>query len=178
MSMTLIAHTELTGTQASIEFTSIPSTFSDLKLVVSGRSTADEAGLYAFDNMSLLPNGSSSNISVRNLLTLVGFGVFSNTDTTLSGGAANGVGATASTFANVEIYIPNYRSSNNKSWSYDAVTESNGSFAYLAIGAGLWSQTTAISSLTLDLKNGSFVQYSSATLYGITAGSDGTTVVS
>ena len=176
--MQLIQTVTVPSTQATIELLSIPATFTDLKIVISGRSTADEAGLYAFDNLSLLPNGSSSNISVRNLLTLVGNGVFSNTDTTLSGGAATGVGATSSTFSSVEIYMPNYRSANNKSWSYDAVTESNGTFAYLAIGAGLWSQTTAISSLTLDLKNGSFVQHSSVSIYGITAGSDGTTVVS
>ena len=39
MTYTLIAHTELTGTQASVTFSSIPATFTDLLLVGSARTS-------------------------------------------------------------------------------------------------------------------------------------------
>jgi hypothetical protein len=75
-----------------------------------------------------------------------------------------------STFANNEIYIPNYTSSNFKSVSIDSVSEANQAGAvYQDMVAGLWSTTSAITSITLtSLSTGNnFVQYSTATLYGI-----------
>jgi len=33
--------------------------------------------------------------------------------------------------------------------------------------AGLWSQTAAITAISLNDQNGSFIQHSTATLYGI-----------
>jgi hypothetical protein len=74
---------------------------------------------------------------------------------------------TASTFANVEYCFPNYAGSTNKSVSVDSVAENNATATYTMLNAGLWSQTTAISSLSLFLSSGNLAQYSTATLYGI-----------
>jgi hypothetical protein len=74
---------------------------------------------------------------------------------------------TASTFANNEVTIPNYTSSNFKSYSVDSVTENNATQAYAIFVAGLWSNTAAITSITLGLSSANFVQYSTAYLYGI-----------
>ena len=76
---------------------------------------------------------------------------------------------TSNTFSNTEIYIPNYTSSNNKSISVDAVTESTSNPIYASIVAGLWANSSAISSIKLAPMYGSlsYVQYSTATLYGI-----------
>jgi hypothetical protein len=84
----------------------------------------------------------------------------------------------AGIFSSSGVYIPNYAGSQNKSMSVDSVTEWDGTFAWTTIRAGLWSSTDAITSLTLTVSSGNFVQYSSASLYGVTAGSDGTTTVS
>jgi len=78
----------------------------------------------------------------------------------------------------VGIYIPNYTSSNAKSASIDGVSENNATASYQTIDAFLWNDTSAITSITLTLSGGNFAQYSSASLYGVTAGNDGITTVS
>ena len=78
-----------------------------------------------------------------------------------------GASATASTFGNVEYYIPNYAGSNNKSVSVDHVTENNATAAIAALTAGLWSDSAAITSVKITPGSGTFAQHSSATLYGI-----------
>jgi hypothetical protein len=64
-------------------------------------------------------------------------GVYADSNTTGSYGNAStlffegnlavGANSTASTFSNGEVYFPNYTSSNNKSFSADAVSEKNAS---------------------------------------------------
>ena len=104
-----------------------------------------------------------------------GVGSESNTttDVTLPTGAN-----TANTFSNASIYFPNYASSNFKSISVDSVDENNGTAAYQWIDAGLWSVTSAITSVTLTSQTSTLAEFSSASLYGITAGSDGIVAVS
>jgi hypothetical protein len=66
--------------------------------------------------------------------------------------------------------------------SVDLVTENNASGAFSAmqrIVAALWNDTDPITSIEFDADAATnYKQYSSVTLYGITAGSDGTTIVS
>jgi len=174
---TVIAHTEVgTGGPASITFSSIPASYTDLAIVVSARSTraaTDNSATFTF-------NSSTSNFSGR---YLSGSG-----SATESGTVTNyafqmpAVNATASTFGNVLIYIPNYTSTTTaKSYSVDIVTENNGAPANQTLVAGLWNPATqtAISSIsmTAGLSEG-FSQYSSATLFGITKGSSGGVTVS
>ena len=153
------------GGAANITFSSIPQTYTDIKVVVSART--DRSG-FTYDNIRTYPNGSSANLSDRYLLGY-GSGVTSATDTSGLGAAgAVGASATSNTFSNVEIYIPNYTSSNNKSFGTDAVLENNGTDGRQGITASLWSSTAAITSLQIVPSSGpNFVQYTTATLYGI-----------
>lgn len=75
--------------------------------------------------------------------------------------------ATASTFCNSEFYVPNYRSSNQKSVSADTAFENNTTAAGLVLLAGLWTGTAAISAIRIYPDGGNFAQYSTLTLYGI-----------
>jgi len=167
MALTYVAIATVTvgsGGSALIEFTNIPQNYTDLVVKVScrGDSTAT-----TFTAIRLLPNGSSSNGNTR---WIRGNGAAASSDVDATGiysGESTTNGATASTFANIEWYIPNYAGSTNKSFSIDSAHETNETTAYLHLVAGLWSQTTAISSITLDLAVGSFIQHSTATLYGI-----------
>jgi hypothetical protein len=86
--------------------------------------------------------------------------------------------ATANTFGNSSIYIPNYSGATNKSYSADGVNETNATQAFQELDASLWSNTASITQVTLSVENGNFVQYSSATLYGVKSGQSGTTTVS
>jgi hypothetical protein len=152
---------------ATMEFTSIPSTYTDLLVVFSGRT--DRTGTVA-DNTIMKINSSTSGYSAR-FLEGNGSSAGSFTDSNqppnyLFNSAA--VSATASTFSNVSIYIPNYAGSTNKSYSVDSVQETNATTAYARLSAALLSNTAAISSLTFTNDGGAnFVQYSTATLYGI-----------
>ena len=149
------------GGAATIEFTSIPQTYTDLCVMASMRSLGSQAGIY------IRPNGSTSNLSARKLY---GDGVSAASNTTGSSIFSFGInytGNTANTFSNMSIYIPNYTGSNYKSLSVDAVNETNATEAFSNFVAGLWSDTTAISSMTLLPESNSFAQYSTAYLYGI-----------
>jgi Ca2+-binding RTX toxin-like protein len=79
----------------------------------------------------------------------------------------DGSTATSNTFANAEIYIPNYANSSNKVFSYNAITENNSATAYIETWAALWSSTSAITSLTLGNGGANLVTGSSFYLYGI-----------
>jgi len=147
---------------ASIDFTSIPSTFTDLCVKVSSRS--DRVG--TTDNLFMKINGVTTNRSAR---VLYGNGSAASSFTeTLYVGELDALGSTASTFSSHEIYIPNYAGGTNKSFSVDGVTEQNGTAAYATLIAGLWSSTAAITSLSFYSGYGTtLVQYSTAYLYGV-----------
>jgi len=150
------------GGAASIDFTSIPSTYTDLCLKVSGRSASS-----GVNNYTLEFNNLSTNFSRRNLFgsgSSVGSGSASN-NTTFAIGEPNTY--TANTFDNLEIYFPNYAGSSNKSFSIDAVTENNATESYAVLEAGLWSNTSAINRIKIFPSGSTFLQYSTAYLYGV-----------
>jgi hypothetical protein len=156
------------GGAATIGFTSIPSTYTDLKLVVSVRTT--EANWYS--NILLNFNGSSS--ANYSFLRFIGIGGGTSTDgpftsqTTIYAGETDGSTATSNTFGNSDIYITNYTGSTYKAISIDKALENNSSSNnILGFVAALWSNTSAINSITLTPASGNFVQYSTAYLYGI-----------
>ena len=154
------------GGAATIDFSSIPGTYTDLMLVLSARATSTTA------TITVAFNGSSA--SFTNLyMQGNGSGVTSTTGTTLVGNASVSTD-TASTFGNLSIFIPNYAGSANKNFSVDTVSENNSGTAFTQIFTGVWANTAAITQITLSLAN--FAQYSSASLYGILKGSGGATV--
>jgi hypothetical protein len=56
----------------------------------------------------------------------------------------------------------------NKSSSSDGVTENNGAATTMALGANLWSNTAAITSIEIvGAASADFVEHSTAYLYGI-----------
>lgn len=151
---------------ATISFTSIPATYTDLKLVLSARS--DYSG--QSDEAYLKLNGSSASIySWRMVYGTVGTAASASDSAEgygIAGIQIDAATSTANVFANGEIYIPNYASADYKSVLMEHCTENNGS-ANLKLIAGLWSSTAAITSLSLSGQLGNFVQYSTASLYGI-----------
>lgn len=155
------------GGAASIEFTSIPATYTDLVLKTANRSTRSATT----DTLFLKFNNTTTSYSQRRLYafgTTVGSDSLSSTGLIIGGTTA--ANATANTFSNIEIYIPNYAGSTNKSVSSDGVSEDNSSSGnFLLLNAGLWSNTSAINQITLNCDVGNFAQYSTATLYGVTS---------
>lgn len=153
------------GGAATISFSSIPNTYTDLVLVMSLRAN----GSFGAGNISLYTNfnGTTTNRSFR---TLYGAGSTANSysGTTAGGSTVPGSLVTANTFNSYQAYIPNYNSSNNKSLSIDTVQENNSATDNeLDLQASLWSNTAAITSIEVTAPGNLFVQYSTAYLYGV-----------
>lgn len=154
------------GGANTIEFNNIPQGYTDIVLKLSGRTTTlTSVGESVFISF----NGSTSNFTGQ---LLYGTGSGSGSDA-LAGepryvGTQNSGSSTASVFANIELYISNYTSSNSKSYSSDGVTENNATESYQTLSTGLWSNTSPINAISLSPNSANkFAQYSSATLYGI-----------
>jgi hypothetical protein len=175
----VIQHIKVTNSTAvNFTFSSIPQTHTDLLLVFSCRTNL---GL-SFDDTSIRINGDSSNsYTNRTLRSREGA-------TTPIGGTGNrldvyessSTSAAANTFGSGKFYIPNYTLSGNKSISAEGFSgNTNISLIQGGLTAGLWTGNAPVTSITLFSANGtSFVQNSSATLYGITKGSSGGVTVS
>lgn len=150
------------GGASSIDFTSIPSTYTDLCVKYSLRANGTNAvGLFYFNS-----DTTNTNYAVRRLGG-DGSSAFSNSYSAPYGAYADKSSYTASTFSNGEIYIPNYTGSNYKSFSVDDVAENNATAADAFLTAGIWNNTAAITAIRITGAADAFVQYSTATLYGI-----------
>jgi hypothetical protein len=161
------------GGASAITFSNIPQTYDDLYLVVSGRATqAANDDALVFDL-----NGTTSNESVV-LLRGTGSSTLSASGSYLVMGYLAGASATANTFGNADLFISNYSNSTLvKSLSSNSVFENNGTAAIQQTQSMIWNSTSPVTSIQLKPDASNFVQYSSASLYGIKRGSDGKTEV-
>jgi hypothetical protein len=147
-----------------IDFTSIPSTYTDLKLVVSNRSDGSnnyfvakfngDTGTYSYLSKEMY--GSGSGVAGGGWGTVAYWGFF------------NKANSTANTFGQIEMYITNYASSKAKNVSIETITENNATAAFQSLHAGNWVGTSAITSVSIrpDAPN-NWAQYTTAHLYGI-----------
>lgn len=172
MTMTKIETITLGSAQASLVFSSIPSTSTDLMLLISARSATSALN----DYIKIKFNASTTGYSSR---WLYGTGSSASSYAGIAdyAGDINAGTSTSDTFSNNSIYIPNYAGATAKSWSADGVLENNATAVYMGIDAGLWTGTDAISTITLATGTGAnFTTGTTATLYGILKGSGGATV--
>ena len=159
---TLISAQTISSAVATITFSSIPQTYTDLQLVASCRVSASPAS-----DLILKFNGSSTGYTQKYIIG-TGAAAVSGSQTYGQIGVVPGTSHTGSVFGSNSTYIPNYTSSNYKSFSSDDVYENNATQAYQSIWANLWSNTSAITSIEVSTSNsGNFVQYSTVYLYGI-----------
>jgi hypothetical protein len=156
-----IATTTLTGSQATITFSSIPATYTHLQLRVFGKATASaylkvtfNGASTNFDSHYLDGNGASVSAGFDAATTFISnYGAIANT--------------TANVFGTVIIDLLDYANTNKyKTYRSLSGTDYNGSGG-VDLTSGLWQSTSAISQIDLNLNTGSFAQYSSFALYGI-----------
>ena len=161
-----IASTTLATTAASVTFSAIPATYTDLVVKVSARvaSAVILTDMYWYVNSTgnssdtlLYANGSTAN-SARNI----------NAPTQWYAGQINGASATSNTFSSAEYYLPSYLNSFNKPASTFMVSENNSATDNsILIGANLKSNTATITSIIFDSNGQNFVSGSTFHLYGI-----------
>jgi hypothetical protein len=154
------------GGTSTITFSSIPQTYTDLKIVCSARfASAVNVG-----TLEIYFNGNDA-IGTSKVVYGETSGTGSFTRAYVQAGYSPAGNATSSVFGTSEVYIPNYTGSTNKSVGSNTVTENNATgyqSGVQAAVAGLWSSTAAITSATIrSVDAGNFVQYTTATLYGI-----------
>jgi hypothetical protein len=171
MSITKIAEVTVgAGGAASIDFTSIAATWTDLMILVSLRDSDTGGGVF----YAQFNGDTGANYSFKELR---GSGSAASSAGASSGATFGARGWessndwTANTFGNATIYIPNYAGSTQKSISVDSVSENNATAAYANISASIWTGTAAITSISIKPATGPFRQYSTASLYGIKSGS-------
>ena len=177
MTMKLIETKTLGSAVSSIDFTSIPQTYTDLLLLASIRTVRANI---SDDIVFRYNSDAGTNYSY---LSLLGTGsAVSTTGGVLNRGyfgAVCGDSATSNTFGNGSLYIRNYTASIVKGSSHNTVNEQNSGPANQLIIAGTYSQTTAISSISLFSDNtANIMAGSTVSLYGILKGSDGIVTVS
>lgn len=158
------------GGATSIQFTSIPQTYTDLVLLVSVRSGSSNDILFlringstaATNSRILEGNGATATANSSTTNSFVRFGTITS-------------GASANSFSNGAAYLPNYTGAATKLVSIDYVSENNGTTAYQTLVGGSFPITDAITSLLVSNTGSSIAQYSTAYLYGILKGSGGAT---
>lgn len=166
---TLISSNVLTSSAASITFSSIPATYTDLVLRISARG--DDASL-SIETKIVINSDSTAKYSNT---TLIGNGASASSTQSATASGNNyvqarrspGSTATSNTFSNTEIYFPNYNSTSSKPISVADAMETNGTTAFVGATANLYTGTSGISSLVLSLNSANFVSGSSFYLYGI-----------
>ncbi len=164
----LIASSTSSSGVSNVTFSSIPNTYTDLKLLISARtnraSNEDSVGIALNDT-----SGATSWI----LLFNSGNSLNSGTSTSLGYGAAfagrvSAASTTTGEFSNLEIYLPNYTTSQNKTFSTTGGQESNDSNTYSTLLLSMRTLTSAVNQILIVPGNGTqFVAYSSFYLYGI-----------
>lgn len=145
----------------NIAFNNIPQNYTDLMVIGSMRFNGSGG-----DQFITFNNNGTGDASGTYLQATSG-GPYSGRMTTNWGafiGQISGSTETASTFSNVNIYIPNYSSNIFKTTIGQVGKETNSSTAYTIMPtAGLWRSNAPITSFYIY----GLAQYSTATLYGI-----------
>ena len=169
---TLINSNVLTSSAASVTFSSIPATYTDLVVRISAKSDMSGTGAR---NTYVEFNGNTSTIySDTELIATwdgsanIALSYFWSGETFLRNRYTTATASPASTFNSYELYIPSYTASQNKPMSVYGVVEQNSSqIAGISAHAGLFRSTTAISSIKFSPESGNYVSGSSFYLYGI-----------
>jgi len=168
---TAIATTTVgSGGVSDVTFSSIPQTYTDLRLLCSIRNTFN--GTYAVPTFNFNGGGQGA-VYDNNRLLGSGSNVYTGADNNTGYGElaiGNAAQNTASMFTSVDLYIPTYTNSTNKTWIIAQATENNGTEAYQGMWCGQIRNTSAITSIKIfDATGaaGNIVEYSTFTLYGI-----------
>lgn len=159
-----IATTTLGSAASTITFSSIPNTYTDLRIVLVGTSDATGAGqavLMRF-NSDTATNYSATRLSGN------GSAASSARWTNIASiyCSIDGLSTTIPTLQMIDIF--SYAGSTYKTALISNNEDKNGS-GYVEARVGLWRSTSAITSVSLLIGSGNFATGTVATLYGIKA---------
>ena len=157
----LIASTTGTGSSGTISFTSIPSTYTDLILVLNG-------SLSTGNNVYMRMNNITSAVYSQTVLSGDGSSASSYRTTAVT--SFPYMGYTDTSISNMIIHVMDY---SNTTTNKTVLHRRNLASGQVSANAGLWAQTSAVNQI--DVYSASGATWSTATtakLYGIQAGSN------
>ena len=159
----LISSTTVAGSTA-ITFSSIPNTYTDLVLRISGRANG-----YNGTDCYITVNGSSTSYSGKYMwkdgnTTSVTAG--STGTTSVLAGILPGTQAGSTTYGILDAYFINYASGTHKNMRIDTLSERNGNDSWVYCAYGTWENTSAITSITVGA-TANWLGDTNAYLYGI-----------
>ena len=153
-----IASTTLTAGTASVTFTSIPQTYTDLVVVFNGRTDGDE-------NTNLQFNSDTTNNYSVTALYGNGSTATSVRDSNVSSIGLGGISSGADEQGTVVFQIFNYA---NTTTNKTVISRANNS-TYVQLRAGMRRSTQAVSTITIKADATTFLSGTTFTLYGIKA---------
>jgi hypothetical protein len=156
-----IATTTITTSTVSFSLSSIPSTYTDLRLVLIYLAAGD----YGWPSFRF--NGDTGSNYSQTYIRGVGVSAGSSRTTNATKLELGGYQDASSTVPSLTIMdIFSYAGGTNKTVLFDYSSDSNGAGStYRQVG--LWRSTSAINSITLTRENWNFISGTTATLYGI-----------
>jgi hypothetical protein len=146
------------GGTSSISFTNIPQTYTDFVVVLSARAASGGAVSAYIATI----NGAGYTGNLRYLNTDGGT-VYTGTNIPY---AVGGSSYTSNTFTSTQFYISNYTSNAFKSISIESAAENNATGTAMFMTAFVAQVSSGINAISFSCDN-TFVQYSTATLYGV-----------
>ena len=152
------------GNQASIDFTSIPSTYKHLQIRCLVKSTRN---LYVSGLYFRINGDTGSNYAYQVIYGDDTTGSYSSASATLANAATITGDTQASTFGAAIIDIYDYANTSKRKTIRSqggTVTDNVGEANYIA---NLWNSTSTISSINMFVEGGNIMQYSHFALYGI-----------
>lgn len=156
-----IATTTLGSSSASITFSSIPSTYTDLRIIFVGTGSSTSSKRLRFNS------DSGANYSSMNLTgdgTSATSGGYTS-DTSIRWASLLTDSTTIPILGTIDIF--SYTGSTYKTVLFNTSSDQNGS-GYTLTGVGIWMSTSAITSITLLYNDASTYNTGTiATLYGI-----------
>lgn len=166
----IFTRTLSTTSTNAFSFVNIPQTYQDLFLYISARSTGSSTN----QGMYIQFNGDGAN----NYSSVFGRSTGSTVDTfrNTNGNAILSIEipndqCTSGIFSNIQVYIPNYRSSRHKQIITDVAKETNATsgIIFMQNQGSLWRNTAAISSMTMgtNITAPNYVAGSTFSLYGV-----------
>jgi hypothetical protein len=163
----LISSQVLATSAASVTFSSIPQTYTDLVVKISARTNYSSN----LDELKTVINNDTSIAYSDTYLFSSGSGAVSGTDSGTGNFAStylNGSTTATNIFSTTEIYIPMYTTTQTKQMSFFSAPEDNATSIRLFINASLYRGTSAITNITFSSnQSANFVAGSSFYLYGI-----------
>jgi hypothetical protein len=165
MGYQLIEHIDVgAGGAASIEFTGIPQDGVDLNIELSARSSFNSASTF----VKMEFNGVTTGYNTKRIIA-TGAAVSTSAVNYQIASSISAATTTANTFGSGAVYIANYTSTGVKRSSSESASEDELTTNSMYLAANSSSATAAILSVKLTPFVGNFTQYSTASLYKITA---------